>query len=96
MIYTANAQMTFSLPDGRDFILLPGNTVELPEDNSHVKSLAAQGLLTAKPEAVELVPVKQEEPKAPAAETPSAPVADKPKVPAKRGRRSSQANQTSK
>lgn len=32
-----------TLPDGREVILMPGQQVELPEDNEWVKTLAALG-----------------------------------------------------
>lgn len=35
-----------TLPDGRDVVLYPGQTIELPEDNAWVQTLAALGHLT--------------------------------------------------
>lgn len=34
-----------TLPDGRDVILMPGQAVELPEDNAWVQTLVALGHL---------------------------------------------------
>lgn len=38
-----------TLPDGRDVVLYPGQTVELPEDNAWVQTLAALGHLVEQP-----------------------------------------------
>lgn len=40
-----------TLPDGRDVVLYPGQTVELPEDNAWVQTLAALGHLVEQPAA---------------------------------------------
>lgn len=38
-----------TLPDGRDVILMPGASVELPDDNAWVQTLAALGHLVPQP-----------------------------------------------
>ncbi len=38
-----------TLPDGRDVILMPGQAVDLPEDNAWVQTLVALGHLTEQP-----------------------------------------------
>lgn len=39
-----------TLPDGRDVILMPGRTIELPDDNAWVRTMAALGHLAKQPE----------------------------------------------
>lgn len=48
--YLYNGPMSAAtLPDGRDVVLYPGQTVELPEDNDWVQTLAALGHLVEQP-----------------------------------------------
>lgn len=48
--YTYRGPMSAAtLPDGREVILIDGQTVELPEDNAWVKTLVARGHLTPDP-----------------------------------------------
>lgn len=48
--YTYRGPMSAAtLPDGREVILIDGQTVELPEDNDWVKTLVALGHLSMVP-----------------------------------------------
>lgn len=48
--YTYSGPMSgVTLDDGREVLLHPQRTVELPEDNEYVKTLAALGYLTEAP-----------------------------------------------
>lgn len=40
-----------TLPDGREVVLIDGQTVDLPEDNAWVQTLAARGHLAPAPAA---------------------------------------------
>ncbi|MEW5790032.1 MAG: hypothetical protein ACOY4L_09115 [Pseudomonadota bacterium] len=52
MLYTYTGPLTaMTLPDGREVILTPGTTVELPEDNAAVATLVALSRLTPQPAA---------------------------------------------
>ena len=50
---------------GQDVILIHGESYDLPEDNAHVQSLVAQGLLTVGAQEKPLVPAAVETPKVP-------------------------------
>lgn len=45
MKYVSRITTSLTLSDGEEFILNLGNEYDLPEDNAHIQSLEAQGLL---------------------------------------------------
>ena len=52
MLYRYTGPLTaITLPDGREVLLQPGSTVDLPEDNPVVATLAALGRLAPEPAA---------------------------------------------
>ena len=52
MLYTYTGPLTaMTLPDGREVVLTPGATVDLPEDNPAISTLAALGRLKPAPAA---------------------------------------------
>lgn len=39
--YTGSQTTTFTLNDGKDYILVPGNQYMLPSENKHIETLVA-------------------------------------------------------
>jgi len=82
MRYISRITTSLTLSEGEEFILNHGNEYDLPEDNAHIQSLEAQGLLFRVPGQAPFVAEAPKETKAAAPRKPAAPKAPKePKAP---------------